>query len=491
MGVSKRFGPTIANDKISISFGEGKIYTILGENGAGKTTLLSTLAGIYRPDEGQIFLEGKECRFKTPRDALNKGIYLVQQNFSLVENFTVAENLALLDGASLSRLDLDRVVERLNSFSEQFGQKIDASSVIWKLPLYFRQLIEIQKGLLFGARILLLDEPTSVLGPQEVEELGVILRNLVANGKTVILTSHKIGQVVKISNDFIVMRRGQIVFEGNADQIKDTRDLIRHMFGSEFAITLPSKQPTKTGDALEISELKIKNEKGHEVVKDVSLRLETGQILGIAGVSGNGQRELAQAIVGLVKPTGGKVVLNGLELKGLSPAEIRRRGVGYVPEEGAIIGAVPDFTLAENLMLTTYDLVDSSAKLDTSAMAENADTIISEFGILPPNRNLAVKYLSGGNLQKMLVGRELSRGLNLLICYNPTKGLDIKTTSLVHKKLVEKRNSGSSILLISEDLDEVKTLSDRIAVMFEGRVVETRDSESFTLEELGRMMSGH
>jgi simple sugar transport system ATP-binding protein len=241
-GISKHFGPVVANDNLSVSFGGGKIYAILGENGAGKTTFLNILAGIYRPDRGKIRVDGKECHFKSPKDALNKGIFLVQQNFSLIDNFTVAENLALLKGASLSRLNLNEVVEKLNEFSSQFGQKIDPNTVISKLPLYFRQLVEIEKGLIFGARVLMLDEPTSVLGPQEVEELATILKSLVSEGKTVVLTSHKLSQVMKIGNDFTVMRRGQVVFQGIAAEVKHTGELVRHMFGEEFTVTLPNKQ---------------------------------------------------------------------------------------------------------------------------------------------------------------------------------------------------------------------------------------------------------
>lgn len=489
-GISKQFGQTIANDALSLKFDSGKIHAILGENGAGKTTFLNILFGLYEPNEGKIFLDEEEVKFRSPKDALSHGIYLVQQNFSLIENFSVAENLALSNGLSLERLNLREVVDKMNSSEQGMKFIIDPWTLVSKLPMNLRQLVEIQRGLLRGSNILLLDEPTSVLGPNEAEELGAVLRRLASEGKMIVLTSHKLSQVMKLCDDYVVMRRGRIVFSGKGADIRNASELVRYIFGGDVVIQLPEKKPSEQSNTLEVRELEVKDEKGRIVVEEVSLKLGKGQVLGVAGVAGNGQKQLAEALVGLARISKGDIRFEDVSIKGKTTGELRKDGVGYIPEEGALTGLVPDFTLAENLSLTTYDLSGSTILLDSSATKERATGIISSYSISPSSETASTRNLSGGNLQKMIVGRELSRPLKLLVAYNPTKGLDIRTTILVQQKILERRNAGSVVVLVSEDLEEIMQLSDMIAVMFGGRVVGVKETKELNIQELGRLMSG-
>lgn len=489
-GISKRFGQTVANDEVSVGFESGRIHCILGENGAGKTTFLNILFGLYAPNNGTILIDGKEVQFRSPKDALDHGIYLVQQNFSLIETFTVAENLAIPEGLPFERLNLREVFEKARSSGRTMKFAVDPKIQVSKLPMNLRQLVEIQRGLSRGSDILLLDEPTSVLGPEEAEELGRILRELAAEGKMIIFSSHKLAQVMKLTDTYVVMRRGKVVFTGEASGIKNSSDLVRLIFGGEISTQLPSRQATEQRSFLEVSGLQVADEKGRINVDDVSLNLEQGKILGVAGVAGNGQKQLAEALVGLTRISGGEIRMEGTSVTRRSPRDLRRAGIGYIPEEGAITGLVPDFTLAENLALTTYDSGKSALTLNLKEMKENAIRLIRAYSISPDDETASTRNLSGGNLHKMIVGRELSRPLKLLVAYNPTKGLDVRTTLQVQQGILERRNSGTAVVLISEDLEEIMQLSDSVAVMYGGKVVGVRDSAQLSVQELGRMMSG-
>jgi len=488
--IVKRFGHVVANDGISLSFADGQVYAILGENGAGKTTYLNILFGMYRPDHGELSLNGEKLYFKSPKEAISRGIYLVQQNFSLIESFSVAENLALTERPTLGLLRLDLVQEKAHNVVEKNGLHVDPWLLVEKLPMSFRQRAEILKGLFCNAKILLLDEPTSVLGPVEVEELGNTLRALAADGRIVIFTSHKLEQVIRFSDHVTVLRNGRVVASLKTSDVRNVWELAHYMVSEDFVAHLPERESRGQDQQpiLRLERLSVANEKGRVVVDNASLSVHEGEILGIAGVAGNGQKELAEAVVGLTKPLSGNLHGNWSDTI-LHPRDIRRNGVGYVPEEGALVGLVPDFTVTENLSLTTFDL-GNSPFLNKRAMEGRASSLIKEFDIQPPLKDILVRYLSGGNAHKVILARELSRDLKLLIVYNPTKGLDVRATNLVQAKLLEKRNRGTGVILISEDLDEILQLSDRVAVMFEGRVIGIRSNDDLNIQEIGKMMAG-
>ncbi len=488
--ITKRFGSVVANDKISFSFLAGNIYALLGENGAGKTTYLSTIFGLYEPDEGEIILNGGELHFRSPKEAIERGIYLVQQNFSLIESFTVAENLALLEKASLSSLDLKEVAEKAHLISQKNGLEVDPWSVVGKMPMSFRQRAEILKGLFCDSRILLLDEPTSVLGPREVEELGRAMRTLASDGRIVIFTTHKLEQVLNFSDYISVLRGGRPVISKKTQEVTNTWELANYMVGEDFVPRLPERLEMAKSLIVQAEGIVVRDDKGRVLVDNVSLTTNGREILGIAGVAGNGQKQLAEALVGLTKVHSGTIKFNESVVTNSPHGHLRRLGVGYVPEEGSLIGVVLDFTVAENLSLTTYDTDTSSALLNTRQMKDRAKKLISEFGINPPSEDRLTRHLSGGNMYKVIVARELSRPLKFLVVYNPTKGLDIRTTTLVRRKLLEKRNSGTAIVLISEDLEEILEVSDRVAVMYEGRVSGMKETHQTNIQEVGRMMSG-
>jgi simple sugar transport system ATP-binding protein len=488
--ISKKFGRVVANDRITLSFTGGNIYSILGENGSGKTTYLSILFGIHKADEGEILLGRDSLKLKSPKEAITHRIYLVQQTFSLIESFSVAENLALMDRPSLNPLNLREVASRAQAAAEKMGFRIDPEMVVEKTPMNYRQRLEILKGLLYDARILLLDEPTAVLTPQQTEDLGKILRSLASEGRIIIFTSHKLEQVIRFSDYITVLRAGRVVASLRTRDVKDVQELAAWMVGEDFVRGLPRKEIPKENAILRVDNLEVKDDKGRMQVDAVSFTVKEGEILGLAGVARNGQKELVEAIVGLTTPSNGCITFNGSNSTGWGAGKIRRNGVGYIPEEGALVGIVPDFSVAENLSMTTYDLDTNSLLLGTNPMSERADRLVREYDIRPPNRELPAKTLSGGNAQKVIVARELSRPVRLLVAYNATKGLDVKATTLVQRKFLEKRNSGTAVLLVSEDLEEILALSDRIAVMYEGRIVDTREAGKANIQDIGRLMAG-
>ncbi|MGD0646011.1 MAG: ABC transporter ATP-binding protein [Candidatus Bathyarchaeia archaeon] len=490
-GITKRFGSVLANDNISLTFRRGEVYAIIGENGAGKTTFFNMLYGVYEPDQGEIRLDGNRLAFRSPRDAIKNGIYLVQQNFALIDNFTVAENFALLSGWQLKPLNLNSARKSVEAIAEKSGLKVKSNATVEELPLSLRQRAEILKGLSLNAQVLLLDEPTAVLGPPEVKELTRIIKALAAEGKTVIFTSHKLAQVEEISDYIYILRRGKLVAEFKTSEVDDIWSLAKYMVGEEFVKCLPERRVTDSSALLSVRNLKVQDKQHRIVVKNVTFDLQKGEIIGIAGVAGNGQKELAEAIVGLTSPTEGEIVYEGRNTKGISAKSLRHEGIGYMPEDGGISAIVPDFTIEENLCLTTFDsLGGNSFLLDKKCMEDSADALIRAFDIKPPIKDLLVKHLSGGNMQKTIAARELSRSLKLLISYNPTKGLDIKATTVIRSKILEKRNEGTAVILISEDLEEIMELSDKIAVIFEGQIKGIKKCSQTNLEEIGEIMSG-
>jgi ABC-type uncharacterized transport system ATPase subunit len=491
-GITKRFPGVVANDRIDFDVRVGEVHTLLGENGAGKSTLMRVLYGLYRPDEGEILLNGAPVTISSPADAIQHGIGMIHQHFMLVQTLTVAENVALgLRSARRPLTDLDRVSERIRELSSGYGLRVEPDAYVWQLSVGERQRVEIVKALYRNASLLVLDEPTAVLTPQEVDDFFVILRQMVDDGRGLVFISHKIREVLALSDRITVLRDGRTV--GTvlpADTSR--RDLANMMVGHEVAQV---ERPTEVrgGDVRLIVEgLCVRGDRGGDAVRGVDLEVRSGEIVGIAGVSGNGQRELAEAIAGLRSPRAGSIHLEGNALDGRGPAEIRKAGLGHVPEERMRDGVIGDFTVADNLML-----VDSRSPtftrggfLRSHAIRRHCSELVSAFGIKTPGLETPTRNLSGGNIQKLILARELSGRPRVLLVAQPTRGVDVGAAEYIHRRLIEQRESGTAILIISEDLDEALALSDRILVMYEGSIIGEVDPRTTTRETLGLMMAG-
>jgi len=489
-GIVKRFPGVLANDHVDFELLPGEIHALLGENGAGKTTLMNILYGIYQPDEGQIFVKGKRVEIRSPKDAIRLGIGMVHQHFLLVDKHTVAENLAM--GYARSILNpLREVKARIRDFAEKYGIQVDPDAYIWQLSVGEQQKVEIVKALYAGADILILDEPTSVLTPQEARDLFNVLRRMKKDGKGIVFITHKLSEVFEVADRVTVMRRGRVV--GTLRVEEATKEsLARMMVGRDVVFEL-EKVPGKPGrPVLEVRDLVVLGDRGREAVKGVSFEVREGEIFGVAGVAGNGQRELVQAIVGLRRVKSGSVRVMGVDATNKSPREIAELGVGHIPEERLKFGIVPDMSVAENSVLKSYyrPPYRKGLLLDYGEIRRTAESLINEYEIAVPSPDTQARLLSGGNMQKLIVGREIRRDPKLIVASNPTFGLDVGATEYIRKLLLRKRDEGRAILLVSGDLDEVIQLSDRIAVMFEGRFVGIVRPEEVTREEIGLMMSG-
>ncbi len=489
-GIVKRFPGVLANDHVNFELLPGEIHALLGENGAGKTTLMNILYGIYQPDDGKIFVKGKEVRIRSPRDAIRLGIGMVHQHFLLVDKHTVAENLAM--GYARSFLNpLREVKDRIRDFAEKYGIQVDPDAYIWQLSVGEQQKVEIVKALYAGADILILDEPTSVLTPQEARDLFNVLRRMKEDGKGIVFITHKLSEVFEVADRVTVMRRGRVV--GTLRVEEATKEsLARMMVGRDVVFEL-EKVPGKPGrPVLEVRDLIVLGDRGREAVKGISFEVREGEIFGVAGVAGNGQRELVQAIVGLRRVKSGSVSVMGVDATNKSPREIAELGVGHIPEERLKFGIVPDMSVAENSVLKSYyrPPYRRGLLLDYGEIRRTAESLINEYEIAVPSPDTQARLLSGGNMQKLIVGREMRRDPKLIVASNPTFGLDVGATEYIRKLLLKKRDEGRAILLVSGDLDEVIQLSDRIAVMFEGRFVGVVRPEEVAREEIGLMMSG-
>jgi ABC-type uncharacterized transport system ATPase subunit len=491
-GITKRFPGVLANDHIHFQAKQGEIHALLGENGAGKTTLMNILYGLYQADEGEIYVRGQKVAIRSPQDAINLGIGMVHQHFLLIPPLTVTQNIVLgLKSPREPFLDLRQAAESIAELSAKYGLKVDPHVRVWQLSVGSRQRVEIIKALYRGAKLLILDEPTSVLTPQEVKELFAILRSMAEHGNTIIFITHKLDEVMSISHRVTVLRDGQVISTVET-QRTDKQELARMMVGREVLFRL-AKRPVEKGPAvLEVRNLQALSDRGLIAIKDVSFSLQQGEILGIAGVGGNGQSELAEVIVGVRKATGGKVLINGKDLTNRSPQEIIQQKVAHIPEDRMSMGLVRDFTVAENMILETHATPPFARGwlLNQRVIDEYADKLISDYDIKTPSREIQTKLLSGGNLQKLILARALSREPQLLIAVQPTRGLDVGATEYVRRKLLEQREKGRAILFISADLDEVLSMSDRIAIMCEGEIVGIVPAERAEVEEIGLMMAG-
>ncbi len=494
-GITKRFPGVVANDDVDFEVAAGEVHALLGENGAGKSTLTSILTGLYRPDEGQVFLAGEEVSFGSPRDAIDAGVAMVHQHFKLVETFTVAENVVLGDHRGESaglRLRPRAVERRVAEISERYGLAVDPRARIWQLSLGEQQRIEILKALYRDARVLILDEPTAVLTPQEAEVLFATLREMTAEGRTVIFISHKLHEVTAVADRVTVLRGGKSV--ATADVAEATpRSLAALMVGRELAGATeraPGHDPGAV--VLELRNLRAPGDRGDEAVRGVSLEVRAREIVAIAGVAGNGQRELAETIAGIRGAAEGTVTVNGNAVRRGDPRAAQSAGIAYVPEDRLGTGVAPSLSIAANLALRSYRGRETSIGplLRLGRIRERALDLIGRYRIAAPGPAAPARLLSGGNVQKVVLAREFSGHPRVLVAASPTRGLDVGAIESVHSYLRQAASEGVAVLLFSEDLDEILELADRIAVMFEGRIVAQTDRASASVEEIGLQMAG-
>lgn len=491
-GISKRFPGVLANDRVDLDVCSGEVHALLGENGAGKSTLMKVLYGMYRPDEGEIKINGKPVNIESPVDAIELGIGMIHQHFMLVESLTVAENVALgLPSSTEPLTDLDRVSRRILELAEIYGLQVDPDACIWQLAVGQKQRVEILKALYRGAALLILDEPTAVLTPQEVDEFFATIRQMVKDGHAIIFISHKLHEVIDISNRVTVLRDGRRI--GSCPTEGATKaSLARMMVGREVTMKPERADVERAKVRLSLKDLRAQSDRETPALRGVDLEVHSGEIVGLAGVSGNGQRELAQVITGLRPLTGGQVFLEGKDVTGHSPGALTEQMLAYIPEERMKDGMIQDFSVAENMILRDHhkEPFSRSGFLILRIIANYADKLIKRFQVKTPSRDTPAKNLSGGNIQKVVLARELSRQPRVLVAAQPARGLDIGATEYIHARLLEQRREGTAILLISEDLDEILALSDRIAVIYEGQIMGVVDCQEATPEQLGLMMAG-
>ena len=492
-GVTKAFPGVLANDHIDLTLNEGEILALLGENGAGKTTLMNILYGLYTPDEGEIFIRGEKVNIHDPNDAIRQGIGMVHQHFMLVPVFTVTENVMLgVESVKASQfLDRKAAAARIREISSRFGLEVDPDAVVENLPVGIQQRVEIIKLLYREADILILDEPTAVLTPQEVEELFQVVHSLVEQGKSVIFITHKLKEVLSIASRITVLRAGKVV-GSTAPQETTEEELAKMMVGREVILQVDKEPAQPGGVVLDVQDIHVLDDRGTVAVNGVSLQVRAGEVLGIAGVQGNGQTELVEALTGLRKIVGGKVTILGRDTTHATPREITEIGTAHVPEDRQRDGLILSFPVEDNMVMNTY-YVSPFAKgivLQQKEIAQAAQERVELFDVRTPSIFVPASNLSGGNQQKVIVAREFSRPIKLLIASQPTRGLDVGSIEYIHSRLVEKRDDGCAVLLVSPELDEVISLSDRIAVMYEGQIVATLPAEEATKERLGLLMAG-
>lgn len=490
--ITKRFPGVVANDSISLTLRKGEIHALLGENGAGKSTLMNILFGLYQPDEGSIEMNGQPVTIDNPNKAIKLGIGMVHQHFKLVQPFTVTENIILgMEPKKGLYIDYKSASAQVAKLSEQYGLQVDPNSKIHDISVGMQQRVEIMKILFRGADILIFDEPTAVLTPQEIEELMAIMRRLVAEGKSIILITHKLKEIMEISDRVTIIRRGRVIDTVETKQT-NPQELAEKMVGRGVSFKVDKQEPQIGQPVLKLSDLKAKDKHGLHVLNGLNLEVRAGEIVGIAGVDGNGQSELIEAITGLRKIESGSIQLSGKEITNLPARKVIESGLSHIPEDRHKHGLVLDFSVSENMVLETYYQAPYSkgGLLNQQAIDEHAKRLVEAFDVRTPSVETKARSLSGGNQQKAIIAREIDKNPDLLIAAQPTRGLDVGAIEFVHKQLIAQRDQGKAVLLISFELDEIMNVSDRIAVIYEGRIVGEVLPQETNDQELGLMMAG-
>ncbi|MDK2931915.1 MAG: ral nucleoside transport system ATP-binding protein [Bacillota bacterium] len=489
--ITKRFPGVLANDRITFRVRGGEVHALLGENGAGKSTLMNILAGLYRPDAGEILVKGRRVHLGSPRHAIAAGIGMVHQHFRLVQTFTVAQNITLGMPQPRFVLNMRAIEEEIARLSSTYGLQVDPRAKIWQLSVGEQQRVEIVKMLYRGADVLILDEPTAVLTPQEARDLFATLNRMKQAGRSIIFITHKLDEVMEVADRVTVLRDGRAI--ATLDRKDATPKLLANlMVGREIGGTMPGKREACGECVLRISGVSALGDRGTLALRGVSLEVAAGEILGIAGVAGNGQRELAEVITGLRRVQEGCIMLRGADITSRTPLEVIRCGVGHIPEDRLGTGMVPNLSVVDNVILKSYRSrpVAKGPFIHAKAAREHAADLVQRFQVKAAGLDRPIRLLSGGNSQKLLLAREISANPSLLVAVHPTRGLDIGATEAIHRMLIEQRNRGVAILLISEDLEELAALADRVAVLFAGRVMGVLRRDEWDIERIGLMMAG-
>ena len=492
-GITKRFPGVIANDNVNLTLKTGEVLCLIGENGAGKSTLMNVLYGMYKPDDGQIVLDGAPVVFMSPGDAIAAGIGMVHQHFMLVPVFTVAENVVLgvEPTGRFGSLDIDKAREMVREVSDRYNLNLDPDAIIEDLPVGVQQRVEIVKVLLRDAKVVVFDEPTAVLTPKEIIEFFEIVKTLIAAGRGVVFITHKLKEALNVADRIAVLRRGQVV--GEVDPKTATESQIAEMMVGRPVQLIVDKKPHAPSEVvLEVKDLSVVDADGRTMVDSVSFSVRAGEVVGIAGVQGNGQTELVDALTGLRHSARGSVALDGVEITGASPRERHAKGIAHIPEDRQRQGLVGGLSVAENLVLTRYHDEEFShgIVMDWPVAHRVAETLIAEYDIRTPSADIEASTLSGGNQQKVIVARELSRPLRLSIAAQPTRGVDVGSIEYIHSRIVKERDTGTAVLIVSTELDEVMALSDRLLVMYRGKIVADLDPKVTSAMDVGLYMAG-